>query len=368
VAEPSPGARRPWPALLAAALTLLLLALAAGWLMIAHSSRPLPSPLPVGVSGSVPPDPLRAGDTLRLLSWNIQYAASRKHHFFYDGGPTTRVPEDDVRETLAALSDALVQQQPDLLLLQEVDRGSARTAHIDQLPGLVDASGARRWASTTYHRSFFVPHPLPRALGRVDMHLAMGSRHELRLAERIQLPLLDEGRLRRAFNLKRAVLWAEIPVEGMALPLAVAVTHLSAFSRGDGTMEEQVAVLEDWMSRREATGQPWILAGDLNLLPPGDDPGRLADGAESYADAANPIQRLVPRFRTITAVERLLAPEQRSYLPFGAAEPDRKIDWIFVGGDVEVLQAQVLREYSELSDHLPLLAQLRIGTAAAESP
>ena len=52
-----------------------------------------------------------------------------------------------------------------------------------------------------------------------------------------------------------------------------------------------------------------------------------------------------------------------------ADEPDRKIDYVFVGGPVEVLDARVMREHAEISDHLPVLARLRIGpTPTAPEP
>ena len=41
---------------------------------------------------------------LRVLIWNIQFAASTKHHFFYDGGPVVSVPVQDVESTLKGIA------------------------------------------------------------------------------------------------------------------------------------------------------------------------------------------------------------------------------------------------------------------------
>ncbi|MCB9765880.1 MAG: endonuclease/exonuclease/phosphatase family protein [Alphaproteobacteria bacterium] len=306
---------------------------------------------------------LRKGDAFTLVSWNIQFSASRKHQFFYDGGDVVQVPRADVDETLAAIAKALRALGPDLALLQEVDRGSDRTHRVDQLGPLLDALKDPCEVSAPYHRARFVPFPVPDFLGKVDMNLAVLSRFSMRQAARVQLPLLKESRIRQAFNLKRALLHAEVPVEGLSHPLAIAVTHLSAFSRGDGTLAEQVAVLEAWMSARPE-GQPWILAGDLNLLPPGDDPKRLRVHSELFADEVNPIERLLPRFQEIFGARNQLDTENRTYLPFGYQEPDRKIDYVFYGGPIEVEEAEVLRRYSALSDHLPVRAVLRLGEAA----
>ena len=56
---------------------------------------------------------------------------------------------------------------------------------------------------------------------------------------RYQLPLLQESRLRRLFNLRRACL--ATPLRGPSR-VSLLNTHLSAFSFGDGTVDKQVAV------------------------------------------------------------------------------------------------------------------------------
>lgn len=326
-------------------------------------AQPFPDTMPAQIEGDGATTALQAGDTLTVLSWNLQYSAGRSHHFFYDGGDAVHVPAADVEATVDAIAEVIREVDPDLLLLQEVDRDSARTGRLDQLPPLVEAGDAARWTTATYHRCPYVPVPFGDALGRVDMHLALASRGELRGAERIQLPLLDEPAWRQAFNLRRAVLWAELPIEGLDQPLAVAVTHLSAFSHGDGTMARQVAVLQQWMDERRDAGQPFVLAGDLNLLPPGDDPSRLGEDVSLYDDESNPMDALVATHSPATPADALLAEAHRTYLPFGASEPDRKIDWVFTGPQVEVIETRVLREHSDISDHLPILVTLRVGHA-----
>ena len=306
------------------------------------------------------PQALRVGEPFTLMSWNVQYGASRKHQFFYDGGDAVHVPPADVDETVGAIADAIRAAAPQITLIQEMDRGSKRTGMVDMLGPWQTAAGAPCAVTTPYHRSPFVPKPFSNPLGRVDMHLAVLSQAPLKGALRTQLALLDEPRIVQVFNLKRALLTAEIEVEGLDQPLAVAVTHLSAFSFGDGTLAAQVAALDAWMAARPA-GQPWILAGDMNLLPTGDDKARLTTERDLYADSASPIDPLLAKYKELMGNERQLAPENRTYLPFGAAEPDRKIDYVFVGGPIEVLDARVMREHAAISDHLPVLARVRVG-------
>lgn len=316
-------------------------------------------PAPQGATGDAPALP--PSQVIEVLSWNVQYCGSRKHWFFYDGGDAVHVPRQDVIDTLAKVAAAIHHHAPDLTLLQEVDRDSSRTARVDQLAGILRACPHPRWSSAHYYRAPYVPHPPGNHLGRMDMSLATLSHWAIEASRRHQLPLLDEPSYRRLFNLRRAVLVTEIGRE-QGPPLVVLNTHLSAFSRGDGTLLRQVAVLDALLSGLDRAGNPWLLAGDLNMLPPGDDPQRLGETAELY-DEINPIDPLFGEGRR-SALQVQDLPSYPgtvgTYLPPGSDHADRTLDYLFVSEGIEVISTRVLDELSEVSDHLPLLVELRI--------
>ena len=297
---------------------------------------------------------LNVGDTFKILSWNLQYCASRKHHFFYDGGFAVHVPREDVTETINGIQNVLESERPEIAFLQEVDRDSARTARIDQLRSLIEYRPDVSWSSAPYHRSPFVPAPFSSPLGKIDLHLALASAFKLGSVERKQLALLDEPKIRQIFNLKRALLTAKIPIENSTRHLHIGQTHLSAFSFGDGTIKKQIAEITAWIDTLPK-GEPWILAGDFNILPPNDTPSRLSE-SELYADSEPPINLLIPKYKTL--FKDLLAKEARTYFPFGATEPDRKIDYVFYGGSLEVVSQKVLLRNE--SDHLPLVGEFKL--------
>lgn len=333
--------------------------------LLASAHDPAPTE-PVTIdAGAGSAKPLVAGQPFTIVSWNLQFGAGKTEPFFYEEGSRVGATQAELDVSLPALAAATTAMGADVLLLQELDRDSARTLHIDQYPQHMKAGGFVAGASAPYHRAF-VPMPITNPLGRVDMHLAIMSRSPIARAERIQLALLKENPVFQAGNLKRAILWAELPVEGHAQPLAVAVTHLSAFSRGDGTLQKQVDALVQWIEARPE-GQPWVLAGDFNLLPPGFDKSKLsAEKAALYNDATNPLDAMIPRFKTVIADH--LAPENATYYAVGSATGDRKIDYMFVGGPIEVLEGQVVGEYHPISDHVPIRARLRIGPPPAPAP
>lgn len=318
------------------------------------SYRPKPVEHPEIIS-SGPPRPLRRGEVVTLLSWNLQYAASRKHHFFYDGGHAARVPAQDVQETLQGIGQVLREVQPDIALLQEVDRESDRTQRVDQLRHYVETLRPARWTSTPYHKVPFLPVPTHQMLGHMDAHMAILSRFDMRDADRIALAMLNEAFYRQWFNIKRCIQAVKVPVEGGGV-LRIANTHLSAFSYGDGTLPKQVAALADWMAKDDC----FLLGGDFNLLPPGDDPTRLSVEGDAYADPINPLESLTRRFKTAVPPEKWLEPAFRTYLPFGAAEPDRMIDYVFHGNEVEIVSVEVLRQHDQLSDHLPVVVRFKL--------
>ena len=327
------------------------------WSMVAAP----PARAEVQVHREGPAPLIESGQTLSVLSWNVQFAGSREAVFFYDDGPAVHVREPLVRRTVERIAEVIRESSADVVMLQEVDRSSDRTARIDQHAELLARTDYPCHLSTPYFRSPFVPHPPHAPLGRMDMHLSVFSRYRLERAVRWQLPLLRESWLRQRFNLRRALLQVDLPLVAGGRFRAFA-THLSAFSRGDGTLPRQVAAVMQHLTQSLAEGVPWILAGDFNALPPGDDADRLGSAASLYGERDTPVGALFDAFRpAVPALEHARHPERyRTLLPPGATQADRAIDHAFTSRDVAVVDARVLRHVTDVSDHLPLLVTLRV--------
>ncbi|TVQ93423.1 MAG: hypothetical protein EA397_04710 [Deltaproteobacteria bacterium] len=307
---------------------------------------------------------IRPGESLRVLIWNIQYGASTKHQFFYDGGEAVRVERADVDWTLDQIVQTVQELNPDLVLWQEIDVGSDRTARVDQLAELTRRLDHRCYASASYHRVPYVPHPSHEPMGRVDMRLAVSGNLRLTDARRHQLALLDEPWWRRLFNLRRALLDVRVPIQD-GRTLRLLNTHLSAFSFGDGTLPMQLGQIRDLAEQGVRDGEAVLLAGDLNALPPGDDPARFTgQDRELYADVGSPIAALYdsPYLKPSVPPERVARNPRPyyTYVPF-EGEPDRMIDHAFVGGPVQVLSHKVWQDRKDISDHFPILLKLRVG-------
>ncbi len=318
-----------------------------------------PDPAPIAVQGPHPSGPAPA--EVKVVVWNVQFAAGREQLFFYDGGDAVSVSRRTVVHTLDAIAARLRYLDPDVILLQEVDRGSRRTAFLDEHALLAEALPDHRWhASTPYHQVPYVPAPPHEHLGRVDMHLSVFSRTPLLPGTRWQLPLLREGPVRRLFNLRRAVMDMPLPLQGGTLRLLH--THLSAFSRGDGTVPRQIATLRHRAAAADADGHAWLLAGDFNALPPGIDPRGLDDDA--LYGFVSPLAPLYGEARSAVPLAAHHADPERwgTWVPHDGRVPDRAIDHAFGSPQVRFHDVAVDRAALGLSDHLPLCFRISLET------
>ncbi len=307
-----------------------------------------------GIQGTAPA--LERGQRLVIVVWNVQYAAGRSRQFFYDGGPDVHPDPAEAADTLSRIAARIAAENPDVVLLQEVDRGSTRTGGVDQLAVIAGRAGFPVTASAPVHRAPWVPWPPNKHLGRVDTHLGVLSRHHIAQARRVALPPLPDGWLRQQLDLKRAILEVDLPLaDGRHMTLMN--THLSAFSNGDGTLARQVAVLSE---RLEKTGQTWVCGGDFNALPPGDDASRLGLAAAEYPEPETPIAPLFAAHSSaIPAAEhKRRAAAWRTWMPWGSHTPERALDHVFMSKDVEMLRVSVLTDASDLSDHLPIRVEV----------
>jgi len=212
--------------------------------------------------------------------------------------------------------------EPDIVALQEVEAGVARSGFRDQTQELADRLD---WQS----------HFQPSMKG--DRGGAFGnallSRLPLRLVASGLLPQLLVGVVREP----RGVSWHAVSFDGRELQ--VLVTHLGL------TRRERLAQVEAllgplWMGDPRCAA-PRLLCGDLNCRPGSPEHRRLE---ETLVDAA------------------LVSPPAGGSATFPALRPLVRLDHVLVSPDVRVLRTAVPRnrELRRASDHLPLLVDLQI--------
>jgi len=293
---------------------------------------------------------------LKVVVWNIQYGAGIRQHFFYDGGRAVSTPKEEVEMTVKEIGEFIKSTQADVVMLQEVDRRARRTAYLDEfklLSEILASAGLTCRSCASYWRVPYVPTPKWEHLGRVGMHLVTFSRYRISSATRWQLPLLKESKIRQLFNLRRCALDTVLEDSD---DFALINTHLSAFSRGDGTLEKQVDTL---LTKVLIGKKSWLLAGDFNSLAPWQSPNDLSDEeAAYYPQGQSPVAPLYANYNAAFSTLReknIQVPF--TYKPYSASAPECTIDHAFTSDNIQFSRVKVLPPTQEgryLSDHQPL--------------
>lgn len=343
--------------------TILAALVLAAWTLNFHPKDIQPAPIVC----SNQPQTLSPGQTIKILSWNVQYMAGKKHWFFYEGGSDTAPAETDVRYTLNRVARVIKAEDPDIVLLQEIDEGARRTHYIDQLQRLCEHLDGRYPCRTEafYWKSDFVPHP--EIWGPVGMKLVIFSKYRISQATRYQLPLIPENWVSRQFNLKRALLAARIPY--MTSEFVVMNTHLSAFAQGTDTMERQVAAVKSILTGHAQTARPWVAGGDFNLLPPGAAHEQLPGPQKTAYRPETEIKPLFEAFNVVPAPKEVNGSKRRRWFTHFPNDPDiqapnKTIDYIFYGDTLKKKSAHIRQtDTLTISDHLPVVAEFTLPQA-----
>ncbi len=206
----------------------------------------------------------KSGDTLTIMSWNIGYGALGDNaDFFMDGGSSVKTADKvRVHRNLSEMANVIREKNPDILFLQELDRNSMRSHHIDELPELkVAASLGSTDSSFAYNfKVDFIPYPIP-PIGTVNSGIATFSKYSVDQAVRIQLPCPFSWPVRLA-NLKRCLLINRISIDEEH-DLVLINLHLEAYDEGEGKVE-QTRVLRQILEEEAAAGNYVIAGGDFN--------------------------------------------------------------------------------------------------------
>lgn len=209
-------------------------------------------------------------DGLRIISFNIQHGTPAEGWTTERGRTSRRGFRPDTAEAAAALNRAIVQLRqldPDIVLLQEVDKGQVRSGKTNQAEDIARGLGMRHWrfgASFAGQTSGFRYRPLARTLPfERGYGLAICSRFPLIDARTTTFPRTPPAEKRAVAHLfrTRRVLMTCVVLTPWG-HLALGNTHLETNRRVAG---EQAFFAWTRLTGLRANSQ--ILAGDFNLSP-----------------------------------------------------------------------------------------------------
>jgi endonuclease/exonuclease/phosphatase family metal-dependent hydrolase len=307
---------------------------------------------------------LAPGQSIKVITYNTQFFAGTNYHFFYDGGRDTLVDPADVRKIVADISAFLAHENPDFVLLQEVDCGARRTGYLDEIELLINALPEElcTCAATFYWKSRFVPHP--KIMGPVGTKLVVFSRYRLLGATRYQLPQTSRNPIVNDFNFKRALLEIEVLLTNGGT-FCLLDTHLEAFPKGTDIMRHQVNYLLARLESLDRREIPWVIGGDFNLLPPGQRARLNSEERGCHRDPSE-TSLIYDRYKGVPTISDVSGERMRDFMTFtkeinGKRVPIRTLDYFFASPAIEI-EKYVVRQngVEHLSDHFPVVAQFKI--------
>ncbi len=306
-----------------------------GFYLWASSPNLSPSDYAV-ITDSRAGDDSRSRDEFRVLTYNIGYLS----------GMTNNLPvekprslfEDNMDLVLANLKNI----DADLLAFQEIDYNSDRSFNIDQHETIRNL-GYRYSAKTVNWDKRYVPfpyYPFSMHFGKIISGQSVLSKYPIVEQERIELernknnPFYYDN-----FYLDRLAQVVKVRIQGHNVVLIH--VHLEAFDQA--TRIRQIEKLRSIYAKYCNMG-PTIMLGDFNSDPRYDNAGiRLLEElirTESAAFDRNDIKNT-----------------------YSSREPTERLDYIFYNTDyISEVNAEILEEFQEASDHLPVLLTFKFNS------
>ncbi|KAB0492647.1 endonuclease/exonuclease/phosphatase family protein [Pseudomonas vancouverensis] len=317
--------------------------------------------LPVSCNGKVPT--LVPGQALKVMTWNVQYLAGKRYVFWNDlaeGTDESPTPAD-MAFSLDEVARVIRDEQPDIVLLQELDDGAKASDYQHQLKLLQERVSDLYPCSTSAYdwKADFVPDL--HIFGSVGRQLATLSRYEIEHAERLQLPLAPANIVSRQFKPRDALLVSYLPLSDGG-QLAVLNTHLDRATQPDNALQDQVTAIGKTLDKFESRGTPWLIGGDFNLLPLGQYRRLPVEQRTPYtADSALHVlwdkYPMIPTNNEASGVDR---DRWLTHYPNdpGLNGPDRTVDYLFYSPKIKRVEAMVRQDDTlRISDHLPVIAR-----------
>lgn len=279
-------------------------------------------------------------DTFSLVTYNLGYLSGMTNN-----KPVERSPKL-FHSNMENVIQLFNQIKPNFIAFQEIDFDADRSFNVNQFEEILTQNNFKFGAASVNWDKQYVPFPywpVSNQFGKVVSGQGILSDYEVAQNEVITLIKPEQNPFYyNAFYLDRLV-----QVSKIKLPkneLVIMNLHLEAFHWE--TRDEQIkTVLKEFHKYSE--DYPVLLCGDFNSTPP---------GASFQYQKDHVIQTLLNDYQIEMAINlEENKTHEKDYYTFNSDYPDRRIDYIFYNPKfIEVLDARVLTEAGQISDHLPV--------------
>ncbi len=298
-----------------------------------------------------------AGKELSLMTYNIGFGAySDDYSFFMDGGDHSRAFSKDavIKNTNGAI-DIINKENPDLVLLQEVDTDGTRSYHVNQKNIFEKKFKAFDSVFAQNYNSPYFLYPFNQPIGANKSGLLTFSRFNIKSAVRRSLPI--ENSFNKYLDLDRAYTVMEIDTDN-GKKLMLYNVHLSAYTSDGSIADEQLKMLSEDMNTQLEKGNYVIAAGDFNKDLLGDS-SKYFERSEGEFNWAAPFDNtLLPE--GITSYTGSNLPTCRNAdSPFRGDGTDfvLSVDGILISHNIKLISCETVDAKFAFSDHNPVKAK-----------
>ncbi len=225
-------------------------------------------------------------DSLSVMTWNIRFGSARIPLYSEGGGDRYDMTKSEIESNLQMICTKINEVDPDIVLFQEIDVESKRTAYVDELQFVLDRTKLNHAVYASVRKSDYEPGD---GVGRINVGNAILSKWPLREGKRIALPVNDDrSSLHNYFRSHRNILEVSLPIPGHA---TIRILNMHADPSGaDGTKKIHLDMLKEELDKLSANGESFVAGGDFNALPPGspqwkdfpDSPSENYSGEETW--------------------------------------------------------------------------------------
>ena len=206
-------------------------------------------------------EPEGDGKRVRVMAWNIKYGAMRAPFWFDCWGDQVVLSAKQVEQNMEELYGMIREADPDILMVEEIELHSRRSAYYDMVQGILDHTDLNYGAYYETWHSRYIP---SEGLGRMSLGNAIFSKYPITKSTKIaQDDREDLDSVTRIFYIHRSIGRAEIMLPD-DVQVAAYVVHTEAYDE-DGTKARQINQIYDVVSTEAL---PFVLGGDFNELPP----------------------------------------------------------------------------------------------------
>lgn len=250
-------------ALIVLASILAVILIYVAYVFLSYSRIEDNLPLTPDVKGNPANSEVQVGTEYTILTYNVGFGAyTSDYSFFMDGGKSSwAASKDGLIDNINTMGNLVEKENPDFVVLQEVDTDGTRTYHVNEYEMFQNIFGDENYVFAQNYHSSFLMWPLTEPHGANNAGLVTATEFMVDNAVRKQLPISTS--VSKILDMDRCYSITRIPVENGKF-LCIYNVHLSAYGTDESVREGQTSKLFGDMEEDYKNGNYVILGGDYN--------------------------------------------------------------------------------------------------------